>query len=62
MPLRPSARKSVCARARLESGQSVIGTTRTLRDVRAMSVTEGTSEVKCSLRVFRMMTRSRRRD
>jgi hypothetical protein len=32
------------------------GTTRTSRDVRAMSVMEGTSEVKYSPRVFRMLT------
>ena len=30
------------------------GTTRTFRDVRSMSVIEGISEVKYSLRVFRM--------
>jgi hypothetical protein len=36
--------------------ESVYGTTRTFRDVRAMSVIEGISEVKYSLRVFRLLT------
>jgi hypothetical protein len=35
------------------------GTTRTSRDVRAMSVMEGTSEVKYSPRVFRLLTHRR---
>jgi hypothetical protein len=38
---------------------SVVGTTRTSRHVRAMSVIEGTSEVKYSLRVFRLLTQLR---
>ena len=39
---------------------SAPGTTRTFRDVRAMSVIEGASEMKYSPRVFRMLTQSGR--
>jgi hypothetical protein len=41
------------------SMRSALGTTRTFRDVRAMSVAEGISEVKYSPRVFRMLTQLR---
>jgi hypothetical protein len=37
---------------------SAADTTRTSRHVRSMSVIEGISEVKCSLRVFRMLTQT----
>ena len=39
-----------------------IGTKRTFRNVRDMSVMEGMSEVKYSLRVFRILTRCRHRE